>query len=190
MLLVLLVCAAPVVASYFTYYVVRPEGRRNFGDLINPQRALPDVPATALDGSQVNLQTLRGQWLLISVAGAGCDPACAGKLYLQRQLREGLGREKDRLDWVWLVDDAAPVATELLPALSTATVLRVAAKDLQSWLVPADGASLYDHLFLVDPLGNWMLRFPAGLDTKQAPNAKRDLERLLRASASWDNAGR
>jgi hypothetical protein len=29
MLAVLLVCAAPVVASYFTYYVIRPEGRRN-----------------------------------------------------------------------------------------------------------------------------------------------------------------
>ena len=190
MLLVLLVCAAPVVASYFTYYVVRPEGRRNFGELITPQRALPNVVATALDGTQVNLQTLKDQWLLISVAGAACDATCARQLYLQRQLREGLGKEKDRLDWVWLIDDAAPVAPELLPALKTATVLRVPAKDLQAWLAPAAGATLHDHLFLVDPLGNWMLRFPAQLDAGQAPKAKRDLERLLRASSSWDNAGR
>ena len=77
MLLVLLVCAAPVVASYFTYYVLRPEGRRNFGELINPQKPLPDLVATALDGRQVNLQTLKDQWLLISVAGAACDAACA-----------------------------------------------------------------------------------------------------------------
>jgi hypothetical protein len=190
MLLVLLVCAAPVVASYFTYYVVRPEGRRNFGELITPQRALPNVVATALDGTQVNLQTLKDQWLLISVAGAACDATCARQLYLQRQLREGLGKEKDRLDWVWLIDDAAPVAPELLPALKTATVLRVPAKDLQAWLAPAAGATLRDHLFLVDSLGNWMLRFPAQLDAGQAPKAKRDLERLLRASSSWDNAGR
>lgn len=190
MLLVLLVCAAPVVASYFTYYVVRPEGRRNFGELITPQRALPNVVATALDGTQVNLQTLKDQWLLISVAGAACDATCARHLYLQRQLREGLGKEKDRLDWVWLIDDAAPVAPELLPALKTATVLRVPAKDLQAWLAPAAGATLRDHLFLVDSLGNWMLRFPAQLDAGQAPKAKRDLERLLRASSSWDNAGR
>ncbi|MDH4479088.1 MAG: hypothetical protein QE283_04340 [Rhodoferax sp.] len=190
MLLVLLVCAAPVVASYVTYYVIRPEGRRNFGELINPQRPLPDMRATALDGTQVNLQSLRGQWLLISVAGAACDAQCARHLYLQRQLREGLGKEKDRLDWVWLVDDAAPVDAQLLPALTTATVLRVASKDLQIWLASASDASLHDHLFLVDPLGNWMLRFPAGLDVEQAPKAKRDLERLLRASSSWDNAGR
>jgi hypothetical protein len=190
MLVVLLVCAAPVVASYFTYYVVRPEGRRNFGELITPQRPLPNVVATALDGTQVNLQTLKDQWLLISVAGGACDAACARQLYLQRQLREGLGKDKDRLDWVWLMDDAAPLAPELMPALKTATVLRVPAKDLQAWLAPATGATLHDHLFLVDPLGNWMLRFPAQLGTEQAPKAKRDLERLLRASSSWDNAGR
>ena len=47
MLVVFLVCAAPVVASYFMYYVVRPEGRRNFGELIDPQRPLPDQ--TGLD---------------------------------------------------------------------------------------------------------------------------------------------
>jgi hypothetical protein len=190
MLLVLLVCAAPVIASYVTYYVVRPEGRRNFGELITPQRPLPDLVATALDGKSVNLQTLKDQWLLVSIAGAACDPACARALYLQRQLREGLGKNKDRLDWVWLIDDAAPVAPELLPALENATVLRVSAKDLQTWLAPAAGATLNDHLYLVDPLGNWMLRFPAQLDAAQAPKAKRDLERLLRASDSWDKAGR
>ena len=190
MLLVLLVCAAPVVASYFTYYDLRPEGRRNFGELINPQKPLPDLVATALDGRQVNLQTLKDQWLLISVAGAACDAACARQLYLQRQLREGLGKDKDRLDWVWLIDDAAPLAPEIMPALKNATVLRVSAQDLQAWLTPANGATLQDHLFLVDPLGNWMLRFPAQLGAEQAPKAKRDLERLLRAASSWDKAGR
>jgi hypothetical protein len=190
MLLVLLVCAAPVEASYFTYYVVRPEGRRNFGELINPQQPLPDVVASALDGTPVNLQTLRGQWLLISVGGGACDNTCTRYLYLQRQLREGLGKARDRVDWVWLVDDAAPVAAALMPALQTATVLRVPAQALRGWLAPAQGESLSAHLFLVDPMGNWMLRFPAHLDAEGASKAKRDLERLLRASESWDAAGR
>jgi len=190
MLLVLLVCAAPVIASYLTYYVVRPEGRRNFGELIEPQRPLPDLMAQAMDGTQVNLRTLQDQWLLIGVAGAQCDTVCAKHLYLQRQLREGLGKNKDRLDWVWLIEDTAPVPAEILPALKTATVLRVPAQVLQTWLLPAQGAKLSDHLYLVDPLGNWMMRFPALLTAEQAPNAKRDLERLMRASDSWDKAGR
>lgn len=190
MLLVLLVCAAPVVASYLTYYVVRPEGRRNFGELIDPQRPLPDVLAQAMDGNPVNLRALKDQWLLISVAGAQCDAICARHLYLQRQLREGLGKDKDRLDWVWLIDDSFPVPAEILPALKTATVLRVPATELQKWLSSAQGSKLSDHLYLVDPLGNWMMRFPALLSAEQAPKVKRDLERLMRASESWDKAGR
>ncbi|APW44006.1 hypothetical protein [Rhodoferax saidenbachensis] len=190
MLAVLLICAAPVIASYFTYYVVRPEGRRNFGELIEPQRPLPDVVGTALDGQPVNLQSLKNQWLLVSVAGAACDDLCARHLYLQRQLREGLGKDKDRLDWVWLVSDDAPVADTLLPALKSATVLRVPAAALAQWLQPQQGHALAEHLYVVDPLGNWMMRFPPQLDEKGAYSAKRDLGNLMRASASWDKEGR
>ena len=187
---VLLICAAPVVASYFTYYVIRPEGRRNYGELIDPQRTLPELTATALDGTAVPLASLKGQWLLVSVAGGGCDAACQKHLYLQRQLRESLGKEKDRLDWVWLVSDAASVPAELMPALQKATVLRMDAAALQNWLAPAPGHQMPEHLYVVDPMGNWMMRFPAAMDAEGAAKAKRDLERLLRASSSWDDAGR
>ena len=190
MLAVLLVCLAPVVASYLAFYVVRPEGRRNFGELINPQRALPDVVGTTLDGKPVNLRALKDQWLLVSVAHGGCEGQCATHLYLQRQLREALGKEKDRLDWVWLVSDAAPVDLALLPALKEATVIRVAAADLAAWLQPQEGRALQDHLYLVDPLGKWMMRFPARIDAQAAVNVRRDLDRLLRASVHWDKAGR
>ena len=195
MIAVLLVCAAPVIASYFTYYVVRPEGRRNYGELIDPQRPAPTLATTALDGAQSTLPQLKGQWLLVSVAGGACDATCEKHLYLQRQLRESLGKDKDRLDWVWLVPDAAPVKAELLPAIKQATVLRVDATQLAQWLAPAAGRELRDHLYVVDPMGNWMLRFPAvnldaTVDTASAAKIKRDLERLMRASASWDKAGR
>jgi len=109
MLVVLLVCAAPVVASYLTYYVIRPDARRSHGELIEPQRSLPAITATALDGQPVTLTSLKGQWLLVSVASGACDAACEQHLFIQRQLREGLGKDKARVDWVWLVDDAQPV---------------------------------------------------------------------------------
>ncbi|RZJ13954.1 MAG: hypothetical protein EON50_07875 [Acidovorax sp.] len=190
MLGVLLICAAPVVASYLTYYVIRPEGRRNYGELIDPQRTMPELTATALDGKPAPLASLKGQWLLVSVAGGACDAACQKHLYLQRQLRESLGKEKERVDWVWLVNDEAPVPTELTPALQKATVTRVDGAALNAWLAPAAGHQLADHLYVVDPMGNWMMRFPAAMDTAGAAKAKRDLERLLRASSSWDEAGR
>ena len=55
---------------------------------------------------------------------------------------------------------------------------------------PLAGHALADHLYLVDPKGSWMMRFPAGLDPAGASKVKRDLERLMRASSSWDKAGR
>lgn len=190
MLLVLLICASPVIASYITYYLVRPEGRRNYGDLIDPQRPMPSITGTTLDGKAVNLQSLKAQWLLISVSGGACDAACANHLYFQRQLREALGKDKDRMDRVWLVTDTAPVDPALQPALKDATVLRVAQADLEAWLAPQAGHKLPDHLYVVDPMANWMMRFPAAISIETAPKVKRDLERLMRGSAAWDNAGR
>lgn len=190
MLAVLLVCAAPVVASYFTYYVLRPTQQRSYGDLIASQPGLPDVQVQTLDGRRLDLRSLQGQWLLVSTSSASCGESCQNHLYLQRQLRETLGREKDRLDWVWLINDQQPVSEKILPAAEQATALRMPAAVISSWLQPEAGHALDEHLYVVDPQGHWMMRFPANMDKAAAGKAKRDLERLLRASSSWDEAGR
>ena len=186
LLLLLLVAASPVIASYFTYYVIRPEGRRNYGELVE-QRPLPTWAGTNLQGQTVPLDTLKHQWLLVSVADSACDATCQQHLYLQRQLREGLGKDKDKLDWVWLHTGAGEVPETLKPALASATALRVDAEQLAAWLQPAPGQRLSDHLYVIDPMGNWMMRFPANADPKKT---KRDLDRLVRAASFWDHPGR
>ena len=190
MIAVLLVCASPVILSYFTYYVVRPEGRRNYGELVNPQRPLPTMATTDLNGKPGQLTALKNQWLLINVANAACEAACQQRLYLQRQLRESLGKNKTRLERVWLITDAADVDVRLKPALTEAVALRVPAAAVAEWLPPAASQLVEDHLYVVDPLGNLMMRFPANMDAAGAAKAKRDLDRLLRASGSWDTEGR
>lgn len=187
LLLLFLVAASPVIASYFTYYVIRPEGRRNYGTLIEPIRPMPELMGQAMDGSPRPLSSLKHQWLLVSVAPTPCPEACERHLYLSRQLRETMGREKERMDWVWLHTGTEPVPERLRPALASAQVLRVDREALARWLEPAGGHALEDHLYVVDPMGNWMMRFPADMDPSKA---KRDLERLLRASSSWDQPGR
>jgi cytochrome oxidase Cu insertion factor (SCO1/SenC/PrrC family) len=192
MLMVLLVCSAPVVASYLTYYVIRPQGRTNYSELVTPQKPIPlGLPLTDLRGQAVPAASLKGQWLLVVVSGGRCDTECEKMLYLQRQLRETLGREKERLDKVWLITDTALPKPELLQAITpqgaAATVLRVDSSALAQWLQPAANQTPTAHFYIVDPMGNWMMRSPP---LSEPAKLKRDLEKLLRASNSWDQAGR
>ena len=191
MLLVLAICAAPVIASYLTYFVIRPEGRTNYSELIQPQRPLPGaLPLADLQGRKVGADVLKGQWLLVVVSSAACDAACEKHLWLQRQLRETLGRDADRVDKLWLITDDGTPRPQTLAGVTTntdATVLRVPRAALAAWLEPAAGRALEDHLYVVDPLGNWMMRAPPDADPAKL---KSDVVKLLRASAGWDKAGR
>jgi hypothetical protein len=188
MLLVLLVCAAPVIASYLAYFVIRPQGRTNYSELILPPQPLPPrLSLIDLQGEPFEADALKGQWLLVVVAGGACDARCEKHLWIQRQLRETLGGERDRLDKVWLVDDAAAPRAETLRAIAGATVLRAPRAALAGWLQPAPGHAVEDHLYVVDPRGDWMMRVP--VDPAPA-KLKRDIEKLLRASAGWDRPGR
>jgi hypothetical protein len=190
MLLVWAVCAAPVVASYLSYYVIKPQGRVNYGELIMPPKPLPseaDLALSDLDGRVVKPSLLKGQWLLVVVANGACDTRCEKQLYLQRQLRETLGKDKDRLDRVWLITDQSSVPQSLMPGLKNAWVLRTNEAGLQRWLAPEAGQTQDAHLYLVDPRGDWMMRFPVDADPSRI---KKDLARLMKANESWDEPGR
>ena len=191
-LLVLLACAAPVLLSYFTYYVWRPNARNNYAELIQPTRSMPaDLGLHDLQGRPVKNTDLAGQWLLVVVGDGQCDARCESHLFQQRQLREMAGRERDRVDRVWLVTDDVPLREPIALAMAEGDaptkVLRVSREALAHWLAPAAGQALDDHLYLVDPMGEWMMRAPVELEPKRF---FKDLDRLLRASAFWDRPGR
>ena len=190
MLLVLLVCAAPVLASYYTYFIIRPSGGTAYGTLIQPAVPMPDVAALTLAGQPQALRGLAGQWLLVVVDGGACNAACEKRLYLQRQLREMAGRESDRIDKLWLVIDDAPLSPALQTALLATpamNILRLPRAVVSGWLKAAPGQALEDHIYIVDPVGDWMMRAPADADPSKL---KRDVDRLLRGSAGWDKPGR
>ena len=189
LLAIMVLCSLPVVASYLAYFVVRPQGKAGYGELISPVRPIAQQTGLALDGEAQALAPLKGQWLLVSVGPGSCAQDCQQRLFLQRQLRETLGKGKERVDWVWLVSDVAPVDTSMRKPLGDAVVLRVDPSVVQDWL-GVDAASAVNYLFVVDPMGNTMMRLPSQFDGAGAAKARRDLERLLRASVSWDTPGR
>ena len=179
MLAILAVCAAPVIASYFTYYVIQPEGRTNYGALIEPQRQVSGLQATGLDGGAVALSQFRGKWVLLSVDSAACDKACEDKLYALRQVRLTTGKDRDRIERVFLVSDAGEPDPRLLREYEGTAFARVDPQAARAAFPAAPGGEPADHIFVVDPLGNLMMRYPKAAD----PNLmKKDLGKLLRAS--------
>jgi cytochrome oxidase Cu insertion factor (SCO1/SenC/PrrC family) len=181
LLLVLAVCAAPMIFSYFTYYVIKPEGRTNYGALIDPrEHPMPDVGATLLDGTATALDRYKGKWILLNVDGGACNDVCRRQLLEMRQLRLMQGKEMERIERVWLINDAQPVDTMLMREYEGTSMLRAKADVLKTWLPTEPGTALEEHLYLIDPLGHLMMRFPKNPDPAKV---KKDISKLLRASA-------
>ncbi len=178
--IVLAICAAPLILSYFFYYVIKPEGRTNYGDLIDPRAyPIPELGIQQLDGKPALLEQFAGKWILFQVDQAACAKPCTDKLYYMRQLRLTQGKEMDRIERVWLITDDAPLDTALMKQYDGTRLLRVDAKKLAAWLPVKDGTQAADHLYMIDPLGNLMMRFPKDPD---ANKIKKDITRLLKAS--------
>jgi hypothetical protein len=182
--LVLAVCASPIIASYFTYYVIKPEKRNNYGTLID-QRAHP-VPAmatTTLDGRPQALDQFKGKWVMLMVGPGACPETCQKQLFAMRQLRLMQGKEMDRIERVWLITDKAPLDTLVIREFDGTHMLRADEKAVATWLPADPGTMPADHIYMIDPLGHLMMRFPKDPEFKEVRKVYKDIYKLLKASS-------
>lgn len=173
--LVLAVCVAPFAGSFLLYWFWEPEGHVNYGELIEA-RPLPQVPLALADGKPFALTELRGKWLLVALDGGRCEEACQKKLYYLRQLRLMQGKHMGRIERVWLMLDGENPDPKAMEAFDGTWQVR-AGPELPRHFPAPD--SVREHLYVVDPLGNLILRYPREADPRRI---KKDLERLLKAS--------
>lgn len=166
LLLLAAIFLLPAVASWLIWRFELAGGTPgNYGTLIAP-RPVAAPPLAAL----------KGRWVLVQFDGGACDARCEAKLYLMRQARRAQGREMQRVERLWLVTDGVTPRAELLAAIEGTVIAPAAAVRAADF--PAEGA-LADHVYLIDPLGNLMLRFPSNPDPMRVI---KDLQRLLKAS--------
>jgi hypothetical protein len=165
LLLLLALFALPGLAAWLVHACWTPTRLSNYGELLPP--APLTLPAlTDAAGRAMPWSALRGRWVLLVAAPGVCDAACVRDAYLARQAHLAQGRERGRIERVMLgtgPDMQWPRAADAWRALPN----------------PWPDALARGGLFLVDPLGNLMLRFP------DAPDGRRiigDLRRLLTAS--------
>jgi cytochrome oxidase Cu insertion factor (SCO1/SenC/PrrC family) len=173
LLALIAVCVLPVVASYLAFYVWQPSARMNFGTLVSPE-PLPRTALADLDGRSVETAVLTGAWTYLVVAPSDCDAACAEALYLTRQVRTAQAKEMDRVARIWLVSDGGSPDAAVLEGHEGLRVLRADA----TWRARFEPAGT-PRVWLVDPQGNVMMRYPDALEAK---GMVKDLARLLKYS--------
>ncbi|MFN7272470.1 MAG: SCO family protein [Gammaproteobacteria bacterium] len=159
----------PLAGAFWLYYAGgwRPAGSTNNGELITPARPLPAA------------DTLRGKWTLVYVGDGACAADCRQALWTMRQTRLLLAEDMDRVQRVFLAEanccDRAFLDQEH-PGLRIVTLDDPAAK---TWLGEFPRTPGRQFLYIVDPLGNLMMRFDVALNPK---GLKSDLEKLLKLS--------
>jgi hypothetical protein len=156
----------PVAAAWIAWELdLAPGTTANYGELLAP-RPLAIAP----------LAPFKGKWVLVQLDGGACDARCEQKLYYMRQVRRALGREMQRVERLWIVTDGAAPRAELLAAIEGTHLAHEGAALAARF--PAAGAPA-DHIYVVDPLGNLMMRFPRDPDPSRMI---KDLQRLLKYS--------
>jgi len=189
MLLLLLACASPVIASYFAYYVIKPAGgKTNLGTLVYP----------AQEFNTAWLETpMQGKWTLLIARPAGeCqikNEKCIEALFLMRQVRVAMGRESGRLQLIWVNVDGKPVDPEVTKIYDEkAAGLKVVAlpsdpklrSEFEDWL-NKEGAG--QQIQLLDPTPAKMMYFPVTNSPKEFSSMKKDLEKLLKLNHKGEN---
>ena len=171
------VFCAPLIAAYLVYFVWPPHSAMNYGELLHAA-PLPDPVLLTPEGNELRLSALKGKWMLLQVDSGDCNAYCLQKLHSMRQVRAALGKDRDRLERVYLIDDSKALQAAIGSEYEGTRMARATAGALMRQLAPHDGDAR-SYIYLVDPLGNLVLRYPGIAD-----NAKmlKDLQRLLRAS--------
>ena len=176
LVLIFAVFAVPLIAAYLSYYVWPPQGRLNYGELIDP-KTMPDVALRSADGKEFSLSTLRGKWIMLSVDSTDCDEACDQKLFVMRQTRISMTKEMNRIERVLLLRGDAKATAELAKKYPGMHILSGANDSLLNTFPGAPNSA--DHIYLVDPVGQVMMRYVKNPD---ATGIRRDLTRLLSVS--------
>lgn len=165
-----LIAVAPLIGSYALYFLWKPDKFVNYGELFGPV-------ATSAADAPPEVARLRGKWLFMMSDSGACDDWCTRKLYIMRQVRLTQGKDQERIERVWLLEDGQTPSPQLVREYDGTTIVPAQGSALLAKLTK--GTPARDHLFVVDPLGNVMMRYPRDADPNRI---KKDIGRLLRAS--------
>lgn len=176
LLAMLALLLAPVVISYALHYSDYRPGTINYGELID----MEDFEGNGLnqvDNTIFRASDIHGKWTMLTIDSGDCNDYCEQKLYKMRQVRLVQNKEMHRVERLWLIDDNARFDATFLEKYEGTLFVNAKGSELLESLKPVESQRLY--MYLVDPIGNVMMRFPENADPSEMVE---DLKRLLHVS--------
>jgi cytochrome oxidase Cu insertion factor (SCO1/SenC/PrrC family) len=171
----------PLIVSFYMYYGSgwRPAGSTAHGELYQPARPLPPAELRDSKGQVGPVNVFSEKWALVYIGGGACDDVCKNSLYFMRQTRLSLNNEMTRVNRVFLATSDC-CDNEFLdrehPGLLTLDASGPEGADLVAAFPETDRER---SLYIVDPLGNLVMRY----DTRDTPKGLLDdLKKLLKLS--------
>ena len=171
----------PLAISFWMYYGTdwRPARTVNHGELITPARPLPASHLQAVTEGAAPSELFHRKWSLVYVGDGRCDAACRQALFVMRQTRLSLNSEMNRVDRVFLATSQCCARELLAHEYPGLLVLDATGPSASSLLGVFPLSEREQSLFIVDPLGNLMMRY----DVRQNPKGLlQDLKKLLSLS--------
>jgi hypothetical protein len=179
LLLLAALFVVPALTAWLVFRYAPPRGGvNNYGELVEV-RTIRGLSGTSLlaPGGTWAMESLAGRWVMVFVSGGACADDCERQLYYMRQVARAQGREEARVARLWLVTDQVSPAQALRAAHPGLVMARVTSGATAAWFPTAEGYR--QAIWLVDPLGNVMMRFP---DRPDAGRVIKDLRHLLKTS--------
>jgi hypothetical protein len=175
-IIIILILCSPVFIATTLYLVGYKPGNMNYGDLLEVQKLEGDG-INQIDSSIFKMEDLHGKWVMLTIDSGECNEACQAKLFYMRQVRTIQHNEKNRIERLLLIDDNKTVSDELLEEYKG--TLFVNAKDSEIIKAIETEEVHRKHIYLVDFMGNIMMRFPEELEPMKMSE---DIKRLLQVS--------
>lgn len=168
----------PAIGAYGYYFFGDRPGVASNGQLITPVIDIEAFKLTDQSGELINKEALTPKWRLYYFVNSNCNELCKSDLYNMRQINIALGKNQDRVQHVIVHLENPGSDFSNLISNEYQQAIRVYSKaEKISGLSEQEVKS--QSIYLVDPLGNVMMKFSNDLTPKLI---LKDIKKLLKIS--------
>ena len=151
----------------------------SYGELVNPPQPLQTVLLHDAQGKAVTPQQWLKKWTVVTVATSACTEPCQAQIHLLKQVNIALDKDAHRVQRILMMPIAASAEATAALQKQYPDLVILSGADAETIKFASQFKGTAGSVYLVDPLGNLMMRYPQNMNPK---GMLTDLKKLLKNS--------